>query len=85
VKSVATPRELAILQRVEDLIDFDPFVSSDPLKERLQQSLTKFVLDGDRDSLKPGHHRLQANMVSDLSDKMIVPMPAKACDRAVRR
>jgi hypothetical protein len=82
---LSLPANSQVLQRVEDLIGVDPFVSSDPLKERLYQSLMKFVLDGNRESLKPGDHRFQANMVSDLSDKMIVPMPAKACDRGVRR
>ena len=73
------------LQSVNDLIDVDPFVSSDSLKEPLEQSLMQFILNRERDSLKPWGHRFQPHMVSDLSDKVIIPMPRKASDYAVRR
>jgi len=73
------------LQCVNDLIDVDPFVSPDPLKERLQQSLIQFILNREGDSLKSWGHCFQAHVVSYLSDKVIIPMPRKASDHGVRR
>jgi hypothetical protein len=78
-------RPLRDLQRVDDFIDIDPFVSSNPLKERLHKSLIQFILNRERQPLKPRNHCFQSNMVANLRGKMIVPMPAKARDHAVRR
>src|SRR5690348_623682 len=57
----------------------------DPLKERLQQCLMQFILNRKRYSLKPRRHRFQPDMVADLSDEVIIPLPAKAGDHAMRR
>jgi hypothetical protein len=74
-----------ILQGVDNFFGIDPFVGPDPLKERLQQSLMQFILNRERYSLKPRHHRFQPNVVTDLGDEVVIPLPAKARDQAMRR
>ena len=54
-----------------------------PLEKRLQQWLMKFILNGERYSLKPWRRRFQPGMVTDLRDEVIVPLPAKARDHGV--
>jgi hypothetical protein len=49
------------------------------------QALLYFGMEWDGDSLKAGIECFEANMPSDLLDKMIVPMPAEAGDQVISR
>jgi hypothetical protein len=44
----------------------------------------QFILNRERESLKSRDRRFQPDMFADLPDKMIIPMPAKACDQTMR-
>jgi hypothetical protein len=60
-------------------------MAPNPLQEGLHQSFMQFILNRKCESLKSWNKRFQPDMLTYLSNKTIIPMPAKARDYTVRR
>ena len=65
------------------MIDFDALVSRDALQNQHQQFDFQFLPHRDRETLKPRVHCLEADMMSNLLDNMVIPVPAEAVNQRV--